>query len=167
MRRPCEPAYGSRRRRCISPVKSRHVRGRGMPACFAAGTPLHSPRPRLQAVRSQGSSNSRCSRFQIDDPDGPAYSFAANGPNFLQEHVHMATTEERLRKIVDDNLEVEGRTPGTPLNESRNFADAGVPSPDIVAFWKLVNEEFGVDISAEQFAELLTPSDLIAHLDAG
>ncbi len=78
----------------------------------------------------------------------------------------MATTEERLRKLVDDNLEIEGRTPGTPLNEGRNIADAGVPSPDIVAFWKLVNEEFGVDISAEQFSELLTPSDLIAHLDS-
>ena len=78
----------------------------------------------------------------------------------------MATTEERLRKIVDDNLEVEGRSPGEPIDMDRNFADAGVPSPDIVAFWKLVNEEFGVDISAEQFAELLTPRDLVAHLDA-
>ncbi len=78
----------------------------------------------------------------------------------------MATTEERLRKIVDDNLEVEGRSTGEPIDLDRNIADAGVPSPDIVAFWKLVNEEFGVDISAEQFAELLTPRDLIAHLDA-
>ncbi len=78
----------------------------------------------------------------------------------------MATTEERLRKIVDDNLEVEGRSAGEPIDLDRNIADAGVPSPDIVAFWKLVNEEFGVDISAEQFAELLTPRDLIAHLDA-
>lgn len=78
----------------------------------------------------------------------------------------MATTEERLRKIVDDNLEIEGRTAGEPLDLARNIADAGVPSPDIVAFWKLVNEEFGVDISAEEFAELLTPGALIQHLDA-
>lgn len=78
----------------------------------------------------------------------------------------MATTEERLRKIVDDNLEVEGRSAGEPIDLDRNIADAGVPSPDIVAFWKLVNEEFDVDISAEQFAELLTPRDLIAHLGA-
>ena len=78
----------------------------------------------------------------------------------------MATTEERLRKIVDDNLEIEGRTAGEPLDLDRNIADAGVPSPDIVAFWKLVNEEFGVDISAEEFAELLTPGALIQHLDA-
>ena len=78
----------------------------------------------------------------------------------------MATTEERLRKIVDDNLEIEGRAKGDPLHLDRSIADAGVPSPDIVAFWKLVNEEFGVDISAEEFAELLTPGALIQHLDA-
>ncbi len=78
----------------------------------------------------------------------------------------MAATEERLRKLVDDNLEIEGRAPGSPLDLERNISDAGVSSPDIVAFWKLVNEEFGVDISAEQFAELLTPAALIAYLDA-
>lgn len=78
----------------------------------------------------------------------------------------MATTEERLRQIVDENLEVEGRTPGTPLDLDRNFADAGVPSSDIVAFWKLVNDEFGVDIPAAEFAELLSPAALIARLDA-
>lgn len=79
----------------------------------------------------------------------------------------MATTEERLRKIVDDNLEIEGRAAGTPLDMGRSIADGGVPSPDIVAFWRLVNEEFSVDIPAEQFAELLTPSDLVAYLDSG
>ncbi|MXX18894.1 MAG: acyl carrier protein [Dehalococcoidia bacterium] len=78
----------------------------------------------------------------------------------------MAATEERLRKLVDDNLEIEGRTPGTALDLDRSLSDAGVSSPDIVAFWKVVNEEFGVDISAEQFAEMLTPRDLVAHLDA-
>ncbi|MCY3507291.1 MAG: acyl carrier protein [Chloroflexi bacterium] len=78
----------------------------------------------------------------------------------------MAATEERLRKLVDDNLEIEGRTPGSPLDLDRSLSDAGVSSPDIVAFWKVVNEAFGVDISAEQFAEMLTPRDLVAHLDA-
>lgn len=78
----------------------------------------------------------------------------------------MAATEERLRKLVDDNLEIEGRTPGSPLDLDRSLSDAGVSSPDIVAFWKVVNEEFSVDISAEQFAEMLTPRDLVAHLDA-
>ena len=77
----------------------------------------------------------------------------------------MATTAERLVKLIDDNIEIEGRSTGDPLNLDRNMADAGVASADIVAFWRLVNEEFSAEISREEFAELLTPRDLIAHLD--
>ena len=78
----------------------------------------------------------------------------------------MSNTEERLRTLVDENLPLEGREAGQPLNYDRSIVDAGVSSTDVVAFWKLVCEEFGVDISAEEFAELLTPNDLIAYLDA-
>lgn len=78
----------------------------------------------------------------------------------------MASTEERLRKLVDDNLEIEGRSAGQPLDLDRNIAEAGVSSPDIVAFWKLVNEEFGISIPAETFAGLLTPRSLVEYLDA-
>ncbi len=78
----------------------------------------------------------------------------------------VSAIEERLRKLVDDSLEIEGRTAGEPLEPDRNIAESGVPSPDIIAFWKLVNEEFGVNISAEEFGELLTPGALIAYLDA-
>ncbi len=79
----------------------------------------------------------------------------------------MSSTEERIRAIVDQTLEVEGRDQGQPLDLTRNVAEAGVSSSDIVAFWRKVNEEFGTDISAEEFADLLTPQDLIDHLDAG
>ena len=78
----------------------------------------------------------------------------------------MASTEERIRALVDANLQIEGRSAGQPLTPDLNIIDAGVSSTDVVAFWRLVCEEFGVDISAEDFAELLTPSDLIAYLDA-
>ncbi|MYB24124.1 MAG: acyl carrier protein [Acidimicrobiia bacterium] len=78
----------------------------------------------------------------------------------------MATTEERVRALVDANLDIEGRTAGQPLTMDLSIVDAGVSSTDVVAFWKVVCEEFGIDISAEDFAELLTPGDLIAHLDA-
>ena len=78
----------------------------------------------------------------------------------------MSSTEERIRALVDANLDVADRTAGAPLDLGRSFADAGVASTDVVAFWQLVNEEFGVSISAEEFAELLTPRDLIAHLEA-
>lgn len=78
----------------------------------------------------------------------------------------MSSTEERIRALVDANLQIEGRSAGSPLTPDLNIVDAGVSSTDVVAFWRLVCEEFGVDIPAEEFAELLTPSDLIAYLDA-
>lgn len=78
----------------------------------------------------------------------------------------MSTTEERVRALVDANLDIEGRSAGQPLTMDLSIVDAGVSSTDVVAFWRVVCEEFGVDISAEDFAELLTPGDLIAHLDA-
>lgn len=79
----------------------------------------------------------------------------------------MSTTEERLRALIDANLEIEGRTTGQPISLDVSLADAGVSSTDLVAFWQLVCEEFGMDIPAEVFAGLATPRDLIAHLDAG
>ena len=78
----------------------------------------------------------------------------------------MSNTEERIRTLVDENLQIEGREAGQPLNYDRSIIDAGVSSTDVVAFWKLVCEEFGIDISAEEFGELLTPSDLVAYLEA-
>ena len=79
--------------------------------------------------------------------------------------MHVATTAERIVKIIDDNIEIEGRSAGGALDLDLNMTDAGVASADIVAFWRLVNEEFGVEISREQFAELLTPRALVEHLD--
>lgn len=78
----------------------------------------------------------------------------------------MSSTEERVRALVDTNLSIEGRSEGQPLTMDLSIVDAGVSSTDVVAFWKVVCAEFGVDIPAEEFAELLTPGDLIAYLDA-
>lgn len=77
----------------------------------------------------------------------------------------MTTTEERLRKLVDDNLEVDGRPIGRELDISKNLRDAGVSSTDFVAFMKVVVEEFGVEISAGDCQNFQSLSDLIAVLD--
>ena len=78
----------------------------------------------------------------------------------------MSSTEERVRALVDANLDIDGRSEGQPLTLDLSIVDAGVSSTDVVAFWKVVCAEFGVDIPAEEFAELLTPDDLIAYLEA-
>ena len=79
--------------------------------------------------------------------------------------IHVSSIEKRLRAIVDENLEIEDRNAEDPINLNQSIADAGVSSRDVIAFWKLVNEEFNVRISPEQFADLLTPRDLIAYLE--
>lgn len=78
----------------------------------------------------------------------------------------MASTHERVRDLVDANLSIEGQSEGQSLTLDLNILDAGVSSTDVVAFWRLICEEFSIDIPAEEFAELLTPNDLIAYLDA-
>ena len=78
----------------------------------------------------------------------------------------MSSTEERVRAIVDQTVEIKGREAGQPLDLTRNVAETGVFSSDIVAFWQMVTQEFDTDISAEEFAEFLTPQDLINHLES-
>jgi acyl carrier protein len=77
----------------------------------------------------------------------------------------MATTEERLRKLVDENLEVDGRPIGSELHLDRNLGDAGVSSVDFVAFMKVVVQEFGVELSAGDCENFQTLADLIEYMD--
>lgn len=77
----------------------------------------------------------------------------------------MASIEERLRKLVDDNLEMEGRSAGEPLHLDSSLRDSGISSVDFVAFAKVVADEFGVTFSTEDCAKYNTVGELIAHLE--
>lgn len=78
----------------------------------------------------------------------------------------MATTEERIRKLVDENLEIDGRPIGRPLDVNSSLRDSGVSSVDFVAFAKVVADEFNVSFSPEDCAKYNTIGDLIKALDA-
>ena len=78
----------------------------------------------------------------------------------------MATTEERVRKLVDDNLEIEGRGANAPLDMGLNLTAAGVPSAQVLAFAKLVADEFSITIPPEDFAGLGNIGDLIGYIDS-
>ena len=78
----------------------------------------------------------------------------------------MATTEERLRKLVDDNLEIEGRSAGDPLHVDYSLRESGISSVDFVAFAKIVADEFGVSFSPEDCAKYSTVGELIALLES-
>lgn len=77
----------------------------------------------------------------------------------------MASTEERLRQLVDENLEVDGRPIGRDLDASKNMMDAGVSSVEFVAFMRVVAQEFGVDMTPGDCENFESLSDLVAYLD--
>ena len=65
----------------------------------------------------------------------------------------MASTAERLRKLVSDNIEVDGKAIDLPDDLNISLPEMGVSSTDIVALAKLVANEFNIT---------LTPEDCVA-----
>ena len=78
----------------------------------------------------------------------------------------MPSTEERLRKLVDDNLEVEGRPQGRPLDLNSSLRDSGVSSVDFVNFTKVVAQEFNREFKPEECADIKTVGELIQLLES-
>ena len=78
----------------------------------------------------------------------------------------MSTTEERLRKLVDENLDLEGRPQGRPLDLNSSLRESGVSSVDLVNFTKLVAQEFGVEFKPEACTEINTVGELIELLES-
>ncbi len=78
----------------------------------------------------------------------------------------MSSTVDRIRKLVSDNLEVDGQPVSLPDNLDASLLDAGISSVDLVAFAKLVSQEFNVKFTLEDCSNLNSVQSLIEHLDA-
>lgn len=78
----------------------------------------------------------------------------------------MATTEARVRELIAENLEVDGQPLDPSLSLDSGLSEAGVPSMDVVAFAKLVTQEFNLAFSPEDCARLKTLRDLVEFIDA-
>lgn len=74
----------------------------------------------------------------------------------------MTSTEDRIRKLIGENLEIDGAT----LDLNSSLIEAGVSSMDLVAFAKLVSQEFGVSFSPDDCARLNSVRALIGFLDS-
>ena len=73
----------------------------------------------------------------------------------------MSSTENRLRELIRENLDLDHE----PDFDAR-FSDAGVSSVEAVAFYKMVNEEFSLNMVAEDCLQFNTLRELVTHIDA-
>ena len=77
----------------------------------------------------------------------------------------MASTEDRVKSLISDNLEVDGK-PVEVTDLSSSLTGLGVSSMDVVSFARVIQNEFGVSFTPENCTELQTISQLIEYLDA-
>lgn len=78
----------------------------------------------------------------------------------------MASTEDRLRKLISENLEVDGQPISADLDFSTSLSEIGVPSMDLVSFVGVIQEEFNVNFNPEDCDQPLKLSTLVELLDA-
>ncbi len=78
----------------------------------------------------------------------------------------MPSIEERVRKLVDDNLEIEGRSAGSPLALNSSLRDSGLSSVEFVEFAKLVSQEFSLTLSTEDCANINTMGEFVSFIEA-
>ncbi len=78
-----------------------------------------------------------------------------------QETLTMSSTEDRLKKLVQENLDI-----GQDPNLDAGFGESGVSSVDAVAFIKLVGQEFNVAIPPGDFSQFQTLRELAQYVDS-
>ncbi len=72
----------------------------------------------------------------------------------------MASTEDRVANLAATHLNISDRS-----MFDVSASDLGVNSMDAVNFLKMVNQEFGTNITGEEAAQMASLRDLINHLD--
>ena len=78
----------------------------------------------------------------------------------------MASTGDRLRNLISENLEVDGQPIDVPQDLNFSLMEAGVPSTDLVAFAKLVSQEFNVSFTAEHCTQLNSLQEVVEFIDS-
>lgn len=73
----------------------------------------------------------------------------------------MASTVDRLRKIIADNFDLDHEP-----DFGAQFSEFGVSSVEAVAFYKEVNDEFGLGLVAEDCLQFKTLQDLVTYIEA-
>ena len=78
----------------------------------------------------------------------------------------MASTADRVRQLVADNLEVDGKPLSSSIDLNTSLTDAGVSSMDVVAFGKVVGQEFNLTFTRDQCPTINSLQELIDFIDS-
>lgn len=78
----------------------------------------------------------------------------------------MASTAERIRALVGDNIEVDGKALDIPHDMNFSLAGAGVSSMDLVALGKLIASEFNITFTLDDCAALDNLTKVVAFVDS-
>ena len=73
----------------------------------------------------------------------------------------MSATQERIKKIIASSFDI-GHEPVF----NAQLTEIEATSMEAVAFFKLVNDEFGLGMDIEDFAKFQTLQELADHIDA-
>ena len=73
----------------------------------------------------------------------------------------MSATKDRINKIIASSLDLD-REP----DFNAQLVEVEATSMEAVAFFKLVNEEFGLGMAIEDFSKFQTLQELADHIDA-
>ena len=65
----------------------------------------------------------------------------------------MASTVDRLRKLISEDIEVDGKPVDVPDDMDFSLTAAGVSSLELAAFGKLVSQEFDVAFEVKDCTE--------------
>ena len=74
----------------------------------------------------------------------------------------MASSENRIRTLINENLGLDGQS----LDLNRSLSDAGVSSIEMVAFAKVVTREFAITFTPQDCASLGSIRELIDFIDS-
>ena len=78
----------------------------------------------------------------------------------------MASTAERIRSLVSENLEVDGQPIALTEDLNISLQEAGISSVELVAFAKLVSQEFDVKFTLEDCGNIKSLQELVEWIDA-
>ena len=78
----------------------------------------------------------------------------------------MPSTEERVKTLINENLKVDGQPLNLPDDLNARLTTLGLSSLDVVAFGKMVAQEFNVTLTPEDCMKLDTVRKFIDFIDS-